>query len=1236
MHGSNLIISSSRVNHEEVEVDSFSLGFSTPIPDLDYAPVSNAANTLLGNQEKALQAVDNGLNAIGRLLVSNLDVGMQSADKGIVKQATTLQKTVDKAWLATAQQGSYALGLSQSAGLQMPQQSYWELYQNSNSGCYTCTPNDKPLSLPNVLINLYNTEQECNQGLQNYASTSGVTGVATVGYTTIPVSDYCHQGNQTTRPPILTTPTSPSPTTGSPLTTSGGTPVAVWDSGQGVFVPISPSGGSPVSPSGTTPTSPTTPVSPSGTTSIFPHCCLPWRLWNHNVAPYPNSAGYVDKYAWRCPDDPAPGAVCPPFPQRDYTNDCWYDGGLYHGVEDIIRVMSLIPGLFGVLAAPNSFQLVEYLRSLGCYGTQTTPTTPPTTPPIGTTPPCPQIPSDCVRIVPCTASSSQPIGNPPTTPPVSPPTTTPQTTTQGSLDSTSAVDITVGAQLTGGTAGGLCADIVAFKEWCIHVGEQLLQGGSESVLPRDALETMLYYLAPGNWGSDDVIDHIHNQLKTQGVHYILSRYAEACAFIFKYPSDNLRRLLAVKAVLLEVSSIRIEGVYHHADEKGAIGKAKTGVGLGGGFTFLGNLFDVGGKVGLETEFSRGEKYGSDYVGKLSIAPVLMPSLKASDYLIAAETKVQIPTVKDAIEFYIQDTITSEELICLGTFHGERVEYIEKAAYCAREKLTGRQAIEYIRRTTVDSQQWDKLCHAILRILGWTDEKEREAFITLYDEIPSIERHLIYLRKTVDLWSYVAENGLSVGFSSPQDVVSTLIELKEDAQPGSSNDPDFQAAMQEILQAPPNDAFAGRDFWKTFGRQLRVKSQYKTTALNEYLAHWQSVPVGQTNEMLQRCRRKRAQQQVDREVASGTLPAGTTPQQRLQQLTVDLNRWKRFLSEQDIAPGVLDLYRMIAYSPITLRFLRELYSTGFLSDEEARDALEDLGYHPETAAKQQRALEIKKRRDLASSGHGWSISEIAKLFTAGEINEITFTERMAYLGFPDDAIKQSIARCLEDFNHDIRRKKTANLHQCYLRGRVGDDAAKQGLLGLGFNPDRVDAIVSVWSGERECKMEGSTKGELITAFKDGIIPANELVQRLLVSNYTPQAVATILAIAVYDMLQKQKKQEEKNYQEQLKQQEKLQKELLKQLRAQQRRSIALEKVQVNLQKALERAEMIKEIGDIKGAAKRDLTLAQEIADKGEAQYRFFADPAAKQSEVLTDIANQDYQLGRDSNPPPIQG
>jgi hypothetical protein len=333
-----------------------------------------------------------------------------------------------------------------------------------------------------------------------------------------------------------------------------------------------------------------------------------------------------------------------------------------------------------------------------------------------------------------------------------------------------------------------------------------------------------------------------------------------------------------------------------------------------------------------------------------------------------------------------------------------------------------------------------------------------------------------------------------------------------------------------------DGFEER-FWSRYGHDLRAVGVRKQDAADHYAAHWIQPAPGQLAEMLQRLRPGRVAPDVQ-----------FTEQDYL-----------RLLAEQDVLPYFRARMRAVAYAPFGLRFLRQIYDTGGISDQELGERLQDLGYSPADAHVLAMSEGIRRAKTRATQARGWTIPRAVAGARSGLLTPDEGFARVEGQGWTrrewDDALsaadvdargkvqlhaeaaaqKAALAAALgcyadgvcgrtqaesalvaqgwtrelaavrlDALDLEARRRLVKEgvgaIRSAYRAGRLGAGDALVQLQQLGLQPGRAQAQVSVWEARQTDHRKRLTAKQTVAMVEEGLLSPEQARARLLTLGY----------------------------------------------------------------------------------------------------------------------------------------
>ena len=389
-----------------------------------------------------------------------------------------------------------------------------------------------------------------------------------------------------------------------------------------------------------------------------------------------------------------------------------------------------------------------------------------------------------------------------------------------------------------------------------------------------------------------------------------------------------------------------------------------------------------------------------------------PLEKVLEYLIDNACPAEIPKEGDIIETWLKGAYTDEQARTLLSLRGVDMDVWAAVIYARREMLSPEEFIQWGRRNDVA----DNVIQDGLRMLGFVDPNDRAAKYGLYDELPTIQDHLLWLQRNVFDNAYVTDFNLLDGFATQAEIQQL---------PGYGN-------YQVGPDAPP------RNFWDAFGHDLHALGMKQEYAALHYAAHWLMPSPGERQEMVFRLR-------------PDAVPAN---------LVFTEADYLRTLAEQDVAPYFRRRLAEIAYRVYPLRQLNAAVQQGRLDRDAVIAAMQDMGFRLDKATIVADTIITQGRRTAASAAHGFTASVVAKLAPYGLISADDADKYLTPQGFTRDQINELFV--VADL--ELQQKRTASYGQqslkgyaalvlkAYGEGAATEDEALRALQSAGYPDD----------------------------------------------------------------------------------------------------------------------------------------------------------------------------------------
>lgn len=514
-----------------------------------------------------------------------------------------------------------------------------------------------------------------------------------------------------------------------------------------------------------------------------------------------------------------------------------------------------------------------------------------------------------------------------------------------------------------------------------------------------------------------------------------------------------------------------------------------------------------------------EPFGIGVMIPLHLDTPMIDSLIEAMLNLACPSQVPGHGVISAL--FKNNQINNDQYLCWYNAHGVTTEVASMIQWAEREKLCLDEFIEWDRREQLGNvnqwypnspytlneaaveQQWLKDATEYGRTLGWLYTDDFQPRYSLYDELPTIAQHLHWLARNIDDAAYVNDYHLLDGFSTDADCGAII------------GNPSYVRLPQ----------VGARNFWSTFGAELRAQGMRKIDAAREYAAHWLHGSPTQLREFAWRLRPDRSLKDWEVVVAAGLgIPAqvGQAPPPQMVFQTTD---FQRLLAEQDYAPVDVAWFASTLYHVPALSYLRDMYRYSIFSteaisngqlpadaDDQARQAWDDqalvgyhrdLGYSPQDSERFIAVDRLVKHRIRSQEANGWNPSSLAAAYAVGVINEADARNWMQWLGFQSEYATSMLSRAgkllqvsalRRAYSYSVSRLLT-QLMTAYREGWQNQATTTDALKGLGIQDQQATAMMHVQDLARTSGLVKTTIGAIRSAFLKGKISEEQATQIL---------------------------------------------------------------------------------------------------------------------------------------------
>jgi hypothetical protein len=281
------------------------------------------------------------------------------------------------------------------------------------------------------------------------------------------------------------------------------------------------------------------------------------------------------------------------------------------------------------------------------------------------------------------------------------------------------------------------------------------------------------------------------------------------------------------------------------------------------------------------------------------------------------------------------------------------------------------------------------------------------------------------------------------------------------------------------------------YWSEFGTQLLAVGVPQETARLHYAAHWINPAPTEMREFVYRLR----------------------PDKPGVQNPFTLDDYQRLLVEQDVAPFFRERFQETVYRVPALGYVRDMYRSFIMDDEELRSIHQDLGYSPKDSERFLRVDKLIRARIRSSEAHGWTPAAIAQGWVSGGLSRDRVYALMRDQGFQDwesDALVERAEAGLK-YNIFIRArsqtiwKVTMDLQQGLEVGTWTREAAVQALTDLGFDQSFAEGWVGVQMSRAQTKLVKQTVSRLRSGYLRGELDDQGAMAALQSLNLTQESI-----------------------------------------------------------------------------------------------------------------------------------
>lgn len=304
----------------------------------------------------------------------------------------------------------------------------------------------------------------------------------------------------------------------------------------------------------------------------------------------------------------------------------------------------------------------------------------------------------------------------------------------------------------------------------------------------------------------------------------------------------------------------------------------------------------------------------------------------------------------------------------------------------------------------------------------------------------------------------------------------------------------EAWNEEIVSRFAYDA----DFPSEFAEWMTKQGYSADWAKKYWRAHWEIPSVQAGYEMLHRLRPGETENEFTTEDIETMLKTADVPE---------------FFRKRLIE---------ISYSPYTRVDVRRMYGAGVLSADEVYKAYCDLGYNDERAKNLtaftttiEKAEEKGLTKDAAIGGYKRGIIERSKAISM-----------LAELGYTSDDAEFWLSLVDYDLAAQLTDEKLKAIQYQYVNGLLDESTVNDKLGPLNLPAERQTTLLSLWTAQRDSKIQMPSKSELETFYERGLIDEVKFVEFLRVDGYRKDVIPMYLQTLNLELAEKAKREAER--------------------------------------------------------------------------------------------------------------
>ena len=220
-----------------------------------------------------------------------------------------------------------------------------------------------------------------------------------------------------------------------------------------------------------------------------------------------------------------------------------------------------------------------------------------------------------------------------------------------------------------------------------------------------------------------------------------------------------------------------------------------------------------------------------------------------------------------------------------------------------------------------------------------------------------------------------------------------------------------------------------------------------------------------------------------------LPSLSAGYEMLHRGIIDEDTLKLLMRSQDIMPFWRDKLIQLSYEVYTRVDVRRMYEEGVLTEEEVKRAYMDLGYDEEKAEK----LTEWTVKQATSEDRKLSRSIIEGLYKRNLLSEDEAVNALVDIGYREEYARLLIAKAEYDKQKKVKDRIVTAVRKLYLNGQIDENEAIEKLSEVNLLASEIDMLIEEWRLEKQARIKHLSMYELKQIAKKGIIDKETFIE-----------------------------------------------------------------------------------------------------------------------------------------------